>query len=149
MAAPGSLHHLEINVLSLETSLRFWIPLLEQFEYSEHQVWAGGRSYIRDSTYLVFTQVEKVDGAYDRRNVGLNHLAFHAASQTQVDEITRWVKSNGYRVLYEDRHPFAGGPQHYALYCEDPDRMKVEIVAPAGWTSNAGDAARTTDSGRP
>ncbi|CAB3810060.1 Tn3 family transposase ISAau4 [Paraburkholderia fynbosensis] len=132
MAAPGSLHHLEINVSSLERSLRFWAPLLERFEYTEHQVWNGGRSYIRDTTYLVFTQVDKVDGAYNRRNVGLNHLAFHAASQTQVDEITRWVKSNGYRVLYEDRHPFAGGPQHYALYCEDPDRIKVEIVAPAG-----------------
>ena len=25
----------------------------------------------------------------------------------------------------------AGGPQHYALYCEDPDRIKVELVAPA------------------
>lgn len=30
---------------------------------------------------------------------------------------------------YEDRHPYAGGPDYYAVFFEDPDRMKVEIVA--------------------
>jgi uncharacterized protein len=33
-------------------------------------------------------------------------------------------------ILYEDRHPHAGGPDCYAVYFEDPDRMKVELDAP-------------------
>ncbi|GAA0595336.1 hypothetical protein GCM10009001_09310 [Virgibacillus siamensis] len=32
--------------------------------------------------------------------------------------------------MYSDKHPFAGGEDHYAVYFEDPDRIKVELVAP-------------------
>jgi hypothetical protein len=28
------------------------------------------------------------------------------------------------------RSPFAGGASHYAVFFEDPDRIKVEVVAP-------------------
>lgn len=34
-------------------------------------------------------------------------------------------------TLYESEYPFASGPDYYALYCEDPDRIKVEVVAPS------------------
>jgi hypothetical protein len=33
------------------------------------------------------------------------------------------------KILYEDRHPYAGGPDHYAVFFEDPMRMKAEVVA--------------------
>jgi catechol 2,3-dioxygenase-like lactoylglutathione lyase family enzyme len=62
--------------------------------------------------------------------VGLNHLAFHAASRQQVDEIARKLRGRGVTILYADKHSFAGGKDHYAVYFEDPDRMKVELVAP-------------------
>jgi hypothetical protein len=46
-----------------------------------------------------------------------------------VDEITADVREReDATVLYEDRHPFAGG--YYALYCEGPEGTKVEVVAP-------------------
>jgi hypothetical protein len=32
-------------------------------------------------------------------------------------------------MLFADRYPHAGGLSHYALFCEDPDRIKVEVVA--------------------
>ncbi|WP_242485585.1 VOC family protein [Pseudomonas sp. TH43] len=130
MPKTGMLHHVEINVTSLEVSLRFWRPLLEMLGYAEHQNWPDGRSYILNGTYLVFVQASDLQSDFNRRGVGLNHLAFHASSQAQVDELTAWVRAQGFRVLYESDHPYAGGPQHYALFCEDPDKIKVEIVAP-------------------
>ncbi|MOA63649.1 hypothetical protein D3C78_1894470 [compost metagenome] len=60
----------------------------------------------------------------------MNHLAFQAGSQAQVDEMADWLRTSGFRLLYESAYPHAGGPEHYALYCEDPDKIKVEIVAP-------------------
>jgi hypothetical protein len=46
-----------------------------------------------------------------------------------VDEITEGVREReNAAVLYEDQHPFAGG--YYALYCEDPEGVKVEVVGP-------------------
>lgn len=44
--------------------------------------------------YIVFVQAETrfLDIPYHRGRVGLNHLAFHATSQQQVDEVARKVK---------------------------------------------------------
>jgi catechol 2,3-dioxygenase-like lactoylglutathione lyase family enzyme len=72
-----------------------------------------------------------MDVPYHRCRVGLNHLAFHANSKEQVDDITAQLKQKGTKILYPDKHPFAGGGPHYAVYFEDPDRIKVEIVAPS------------------
>jgi catechol 2,3-dioxygenase-like lactoylglutathione lyase family enzyme len=62
--------------------------------------------------------------------VGLNHLAFTGTSRAHVDEMAVWVKAAGHTVLYESQYPYASGPGYYAMYCEDPDRIKVEVVAP-------------------
>ena len=108
MPSAGMLHHLEINVSSLEKSLRFWEPLLSIFGYTEYQNWPSGRSYKLNHTYLVFVQSDLLESSFNRRSVGLNHLAFHAESREQVDAITRWVREQGYRVLYDSHHPHAG-----------------------------------------
>jgi hypothetical protein len=34
--------------------------------------------------------------------------------------------------MYADRHPYAGGPEHYAAYLEDAYGYEVELVAAAG-----------------
>jgi hypothetical protein len=36
----------------------------------------------------------------------------------------------GVTIIYADKHPFAGGEDHYAVYFEDPDRLKVKLAAP-------------------
>jgi hypothetical protein len=33
--------------------------------------------------------------------------------------------------MFADRHPRAGGDQHYAAYLEDADGFEVELVAPS------------------
>ncbi len=130
MTIPGTLHHIEIYVRSLPVSQRFWQPFLTQLGYAEFQKWETGISYILQDTYLVFVQAESdyLDAGYHRKRVGLNHLAFHAASRDQVDVLTEWVITSGFTLLYPDRHPYAGGQDYYALFCEDPDRIKVEVV---------------------
>jgi hypothetical protein len=37
---------------------------------------------------------------------------------------------HGWRLMFADRHPYAGGEQHYAAYLEDSDGYEVELVAP-------------------
>ncbi|WP_455662618.1 VOC family protein, partial [Pradoshia sp.] len=83
------------------------------------------------AAYIVFVQTNErfLDIPYHRGRTGLNHLAFHAKSKSQVDEMTSKLKAKGIPILYEDRHPYAGGPEHYAVFFEDPDRMKVELAA--------------------
>jgi catechol 2,3-dioxygenase-like lactoylglutathione lyase family enzyme len=126
------LHHVELYVTNLERSLAFWRPFLVGLGYHESQRWSEGVSYMCGETYLCFVQapIEHIEAGYHRKRVGLNHLAFHAKSRAHVDKVAQWAKAAGFPSLYEDQYPFAGGPDYYAFYCEDPDRIKVELVAP-------------------
>lgn len=126
------LHHVEINVSDLQASREFWGWLLEKLGYRKFQEWEDGISWKQGETYLVFVQTEQrfLELPYHRKATGLNHLAFHAGSREQVDELTQELMKKGIPVLYQDRHPYAGGPEHYAVFFEDPDRIKVELAAP-------------------
>lgn len=128
----NGIHHVELYVSNLAQSTEFWGWFLAELGFAPFQQWDAGRSWRLNDTYLVFVQTldRHLDVSYHRGRVGLNHLAFWAESRDQVNALTEQVRARGFRILYEDRHPFAGGPDHYALYFEDPDRIKVEVVAP-------------------
>lgn len=127
----GQVHHIELYVSDLARSAAFWGWLLERLGYELYQQWPAGRSWRLGGTYLVFVQAEAdyLTPAYHRKRVGLNHLAFQLESRDEVDAITEALRGRGVRILYEDRHPHAGGDESYAVFFEDPDRIKVELVA--------------------
>jgi hypothetical protein len=46
------------------------------------------------------------------------------------DALRAWCRKKKIPMLYDERYPFAtGGTDDYALFVEDPDRIKVEFVA--------------------
>lgn len=126
------LHHVEFNVSNLTESRSFYSELLPPLGYALFQEWEQGFSYKSGPTYLVFAQTQEkfLQTSFHRKRTGLNHLAFHAVSCVQVDEMTEKMRRLGVRILYEDRHPYAGGPNYYAVFLEGPDRLKIEIAAP-------------------
>jgi catechol 2,3-dioxygenase-like lactoylglutathione lyase family enzyme len=133
MSKKGLIHHVEIYVSNLEKTIEFWGWLLSELGYELANKWEEGITYKLSDTYLVFVQTEEefLDVPYHRKRTGLNHLAFHAESRAMVDELTSKLKERNTKILYEDKHPFAGGPNYYAVFFEDPDRIKVELVAPS------------------
>jgi catechol 2,3-dioxygenase-like lactoylglutathione lyase family enzyme len=130
LSAAGKLHHVEIYCSDLGKSAEFWGWFLSELGYKELQKWPSGISFILADTYLVLVQADKkhCDSPFHRCRPGLNHLAFHAASRRQVDEITEKLRARGAVILYDDRHPHAGGPDSYAVFFEDPERLKVELT---------------------
>ncbi len=128
----GIIHHIEIYVSDLERTILFWEWLLtKKFTYEIFQKWDRGISFKLGETYIVFVQTEKkyLSNPYNRRNTGLNHLAFHCSSKEFVDTLTKELKEKNINILYADKHPYAGGENYYAVFFEDPDRIKVEVVA--------------------
>lgn len=128
----GKLHHVEINVSNLKRSKKFWKWILECFGYELFQQWENGASWKLGDTYIVFVQtvMKHKKAGFNRCRTGLNHLAFHVASREQVDRVTAELRRRKVTILYPDTHPFAGGKEYYAVFFEDPDRIKVEVVAP-------------------
>jgi catechol 2,3-dioxygenase-like lactoylglutathione lyase family enzyme len=128
----GLINHVEIYVSNIEKTREFWGWLLSRLGYNEVlNLEQGIVNYFFGDTYLVFVQVEEKysDYPYHRCRVGLNHLAFHGDGRDFVDSITEELRYRNVKVLYEDKHPYAAGPDYYAVFFEDPDRIKVEITA--------------------
>lgn len=127
------LHHIEIYVSNLDVSRAFWSALLAKIGYQESGHWDDGFTLAngRDA-YLTFVRVAESHASrqYHRCGVGLNHLAFKVNGRDTVDTIRRYCLENGITSLYDDKYPFAnGGTDYYAVFIEDPDRIKVEFVA--------------------
>lgn len=126
----GTLHHVELWVPDLPRAVAEWGWLLGRLGYEQFQDWQYGRSWRLAGTYLVVEQSPALSGAeHDRLRPGLNHLAFHAGSRQAVDAITADAPAHGWTLLFPDRHPHAGGPDHYAAYLASTDGFEAELVA--------------------
>ena len=129
--APGAIHHVELWVPDLDRAVLSWGWLLTTLGYRMYQDWPGGRSWRSGPAYIVVEQSPaRTAGRHDRCRPGLNHLAFHVGSREQADELAREARLHGWKLMFADRHPFAGGPEHYAAYLENADGFEVELVAP-------------------
>lgn len=129
----GRLHHVEVWVADLEAARSTLGWLFERLGYVPGDAWAEGCTYRGAGEYLVLESGRDVaDGGHDRLRPGLNHLAFRAGSRADVDRLAEQAQERGFTLLFADRHPFAGGRDHYAAYLETPDGFEVELVAGRG-----------------
>lgn len=130
LSSRGALHHVELWVPDLARALPRWSWLLGELGYKPLQTWEGGASFRLGATYLVLEQSPAMTAErHERLRPGLNHLAFHAGAREQLDAVVAACADHGWRLLFADRHPFAGGPDHCAAYLEDDDGYEVELVA--------------------
>lgn len=130
-ARHGTLHHVELWVSNLDRALMSWGWLLGELGYEVYQDWPGGRSWRSGDTYIVIEQSpDRTASRHDRCRPGLNHLAFHVESQARADELSVDAGQHGWRLMFPDQYPHAGGPGHYAAYLENMDGFEAELVAP-------------------
>jgi len=128
----AALHHLEIWVPDLTAAMRSWGWLLRSLGWTDGEDWPNGFSWTApDNSYLVIEQSPAMSATtHDRLRPGMNHVALNAASRAQVDAIVAGAAGNGWTLMFADRHPYAGGPQHYAAFLHDTEGYEVELVAP-------------------
>ncbi|EWT00303.1 glyoxalase [Intrasporangium oryzae NRRL B-24470] len=124
------MHHVEIWVDDIAAAGREWDWLLRRLGYRLGDDWGHGRAWELGSLYIVVEAgPDVVPGRHERRRAGLNHLAFHAGSRDEVDAVVAECAAHGWSLLFADRHPYAGGPDHYAAYLESGEGFEVELVA--------------------
>jgi catechol 2,3-dioxygenase-like lactoylglutathione lyase family enzyme len=126
----GGLHHVELWVPDIARAERDWGWLLGRLGYEPFQSWPAGRSWRLAGTYVVVEQSPAMTAAvHDRLRPGLNHLAFHAGTRGEVDALAADGPANGWTLMFTDRHPYAGGPDHYAAYLANADGFEAELIA--------------------
>jgi len=127
----GNIYHIEINVSNFQKSKAFYQDFLERLGYKrivdgkDFAGWGNGEAGI----FVTYLERYKELG-FHRGRVGLNHIAFQAKSKADVDRLhSEFLVPRNIKVLY-------GGPKeypeyrkgYYAVYFEDPDRIKLEFV---------------------
>ena len=70
-------------------------------------------------------QRQDITEAYDKDHIGLAHLAFHADTKEQVDQMIERFRMDGYTIAGETR---TSGDGYYEGVIRDPDGNIVEIV---------------------
>lgn len=126
----GALHHVELWVADIAAAKREWGWLLGRLGYRLGDDWGHGQAWELGSLYIVIESGPDVArGRHDRVRPGLNHLAFHAGSRGDVEALVADTAEGGWTLMFADRHPFAGGPDHYAAYLENTEGFEVELVA--------------------
>lgn len=124
------IHHIEIYVSDLMQSREFYDFFLTELNFTLYQDWAQGFSYRSQGFYLVFVQAEApfLNNGYHRKNIGLNHLAFSLPTKEAIDAFRKKMLAKAVPELYAPAYPYAAGQDHYAFFCEDPNRIKLEVV---------------------
>ncbi|MEU9366152.1 VOC family protein [Streptomyces avermitilis] len=126
----GTLHHVELWVPDLDRAVASLGWLLEALGHTLFQSWNNGCSWRLGPTYLVLEQSPALTAdRHDRCRPGLNHLAFHVEDATTVDQLATDATRHGWHLMFPERHPHAGGTQHYAAYLENDDGFEIELVA--------------------
>lgn len=125
-----AVHHLELWVPDLAATRPGWDWLLGELGWADFQDWPDGHSWrAGDGSYLVLEQSSALTAdAHDRTAPGMNHVAL-SATRAVVDRIVAAAAEHGWSLLFADRHPYAGGPRHYAAYLCDGFGYEVELVA--------------------
>ena len=128
----ASLYHVQINVGDPAVSVPFYRALFGYFEYTtilETNDMLGVSNGTTDF-WLIATPSERREPAFHRKNTGLNHLCFGVRAREDVDRfVTEFLTTHAIAVIYEGVREYPEYHRgYYAVFFEDPDRLKIEVA---------------------
>ena len=127
-----SLYHVQLNVGDAARSLPFYRGLFDYFEYRvmlETPDLLGVTNGTTD-VWLIEAPRERRAAAFHRKNVGVNHLAFGVGRREDVDLFTaEFMRPRRIAPLYDSPREYPEYREgYYAVFFEDPDRLKLEVA---------------------
>jgi catechol 2,3-dioxygenase-like lactoylglutathione lyase family enzyme len=86
--------------------------------------------------WMVATPPERRGARFHRKNSGLNHVCFGVRERGDVDRfVADFMRPRGVATLYDSPREYPEyRPGYYAVFFEDPDRLKLEIAHVPGVT---------------
>lgn len=136
----GAVHHIDLNVSDLAASKAVYGPVLEFLGYTQVKDAGGFEWDLRGpgdgrGASIGLRQCDPAEAGHrhHRYAPGLHHLAWRAGSRADVDALHALLVEKGITVLDPPAHYPEYSGDYYAVFFEDPDGMKLELVFAPGW----------------
>ncbi|MCI0548810.1 MAG: VOC family protein [Candidatus Rokubacteria bacterium] len=128
----AAVYHLQLNVGDPAVSLPFYRQLLGYLEYRAVHDEGGVAGFTNGTTdlWLIATAERFAPDGFHRKRTGLNHLAFRVPRREDVDRFREeFLRPRAIPELYGTPREFPEyRPGYYAVFFEDPDRLKLEVA---------------------
>ncbi|MBS2533306.1 hypothetical protein KGQ20_11025 [Catenulispora sp. NF23] len=128
-AAAPLIDHIGINVP--EDSFEFWQDLLRHLGAGLELDGNHFDARVGEGTFLCVTATKEpyAAGGYHRRHTGLSHLALRLPTREMVAAVVpEFLEPRGIEPLYGGPRDYDYAPGYFALYFEDPSRLKIEVM---------------------
>jgi catechol 2,3-dioxygenase-like lactoylglutathione lyase family enzyme len=135
----GAIHHIDLNVTDLAAARAVYGPVLAFLGYTQVKDERGYEWDLRGvdgrgaSIGLRLCDPAEAGHRHHRYAPGLHHLAWRAESREDVDRLHDLMIAHGIKVLDAPAHYPEYSGDYYAVFFEDPDGMKLELVHAPGW----------------
>ncbi len=138
----GAFHHIDLNVTDVAASKRVYGLLLDYLGYRlkkdepqgcEWDLLPDSEGGAGASLGIKTCRPDEAAHAHHRYAPGLHHLAWRAESRAEVDRFHELLVEAGVPVLDPPAHYPQYSGDYYAVFFEDPDGMKLELVHAPGW----------------
>ena len=130
----GPLSHLDLNVSDPHRSIAFYSLLLEHLGYERHEISADRCwwSLRRGDGFQFGIEVRSPRNTaprnhHERYSPGIDHLAFHAESRSDVDGVFTLLVEAGLSIA-DPPSEYDYSPGYYAVAFDDPNGIRLEVV---------------------
>jgi glyoxylase I family protein len=130
----GTINHLALTVRNLvDSERRFYEPVLGFLGYEKIEdipekmtLWLNASAQMAVNLW----QAEEVLGErrHERYAPGFHHCAFGVDSRIEVEQMHTLLQDRGIRILDAPAEYPQYAPGFYAVFFEDPDGLKFEVV---------------------
>ncbi len=122
--------HIYLSVRDFDRAEAFYDGVMETLGLRKGDKTIAGESHAHylAPTFQLSIRPARSGEPFDAYRSGLHHLCFQADSPEVVDECCRRLKALGV-VCTEPAYYAEYHPEYYATFFEDPDGIRLEVVA--------------------
>ena len=132
--AKGTMNHLALTVRDLAKSEQgFYAPVLGYLGYEKVEdipdtmtLWFNGEAKFAINLWQARPGLSAQP--HERYSPGFHHCAFDVGSRADVDDLHQLLHEKGIKVLDAPAEYPQYAPGYYAVYFEDGDGLKFEVV---------------------